>query len=202
MLALCVYGPAERELLAGIVISRYIFARGRTFVNDQHIIAVATIVQDCLLLLSAFLIAWYLWETRKMRKAAEDQVHQSQALVSTSQEQLEAQIRPALTLVIGEGGSLCVSNIGSGAALNLRLVKTKEESIDWGAKSNFGAPAMGMAVAVDHSVNTGSAAGSYGNIIGERLHLTYESLSGRVYASIVLFDGNGRPSGVRFVPKG
>src|SRR6266581_3669062 len=40
-------------------------------VSDQHITAVATIVQDVLLLLSAGLIGWYLWETRKMRIAAE-----------------------------------------------------------------------------------------------------------------------------------
>ena len=42
--------------------------------NDQHIIVIATIAQDCLLLASAILIAWYLFETKKMRKAAEAQV--------------------------------------------------------------------------------------------------------------------------------
>jgi hypothetical protein len=59
-------------------------------VNDQHITAVATIVQDLLLLASAFLIAWYLYETRKMRKAAQEQVKESQALVVAAQKQLDA----------------------------------------------------------------------------------------------------------------
>jgi hypothetical protein len=59
-------------------------------VNDQHITAVATIVQDFLLLASGFLIAWYLLETRKMRKAAEEQVKESQALVVAAQKQLNA----------------------------------------------------------------------------------------------------------------
>ncbi len=58
--------------------------------NDQHITALATIVQDFLLLSSAILIAWYLCETRKMRKAAEAQV--------------EAAFRPAL--IVWHGGSL------------------------------------------------------------------------------------------------
>ncbi|MGA7795345.1 MAG: hypothetical protein WCA19_20080 [Candidatus Acidiferrales bacterium] len=85
--------------------------------NDQHIIAIATIVQDCLLLASAFLIAWYLYETRKMRKAAEEQVKESQALVvaaqkqldagreqtAIAQEQLEGQIRPAIVVHHGPG---------------------------------------------------------------------------------------------------
>lgn len=58
--------------------------------NDQHITTLATIVQDFLLLASAVLIAWYLFETRKMRKAAEDQVKESQALVVAAQKQLAA----------------------------------------------------------------------------------------------------------------
>jgi hypothetical protein len=58
-------------------------------VNDQHITAIATIVQDVLLFLSAFLIAWYLLETRKMRKAAEDQVARTQDLVAAAQRQLD-----------------------------------------------------------------------------------------------------------------
>jgi hypothetical protein len=56
--------------------------------NDQHITAIATIVQDVLLSLSAVLIGWYLWETRKMRQAAEEQVRESQELVKASHDQL------------------------------------------------------------------------------------------------------------------
>jgi hypothetical protein len=59
-------------------------------VNDQHVSAIATIIQDVLLFLNAALIAWYLWETRKMRKAAEGQVGKTQDLVATAQKQLDA----------------------------------------------------------------------------------------------------------------
>ena len=52
--------------------------------NDQHVTAIAIIVQDMLLFLSAILIGWYLWETRKMRQAAEKQVGETQALVRAS----------------------------------------------------------------------------------------------------------------------
>jgi hypothetical protein len=65
-------------------------------VNYQCVIAVATIVQDFLLLVSSFLIGWYLYETRRMRIAAEKQVTESQALVTASDEQAEAQIRRRL----------------------------------------------------------------------------------------------------------
>jgi len=58
-------------------------------VNDQHVTAIATIVQDALLLLSAVLIFWYLRETRKMRKAAQDQVEESQELVKAAQRQID-----------------------------------------------------------------------------------------------------------------
>jgi hypothetical protein len=79
-------------------------------VSDQHITAIATIVQDFLLLASAGLIAWYLWETRKMRKAAENQVARSQELVAAAQrqvdaslEQVEAGSRPAVVAKAGPG---------------------------------------------------------------------------------------------------
>jgi hypothetical protein len=85
--------------------------------------------------------------------------------------------------------------------LNLRLVRTTDKSIDWGAKSNFGASAMGAAVAVGGVADTASPPGSVGTIKGEHRHLVYESLSGKTYASIVTFEGDGRPSGVKFLSK-
>ena len=75
--------------------------------NDQHITAIATIVQDFLLLASALLIAWYLSETRKMRKAAEAQV--------------EAAFRPSV--IVWHVGSLesspTLENIGNGPAMEV-----------------------------------------------------------------------------------
>jgi hypothetical protein len=63
---------------------------------------------------------------------------------------------------------------------------------------NFGTSAMGADVAVGHNADTFSPPGSVGSFKGEHLQLIYESLSGKVYASIVTFGGNGQPSGVRF----
>jgi ABC-type sugar transport system ATPase subunit len=100
------------------------------------------IFQDVLLAVNAALIAWYLWETRKLRLAAEDQVTKSQSQISATHEQVEAmrqqvaiaqdqreaQIRPALT-VIGKGATLWVVNIGNGPALNLQLVRGKNQTV-------------------------------------------------------------------------
>jgi hypothetical protein len=41
--------------------------------DDAHVIAITTIVQDVLLGLNLFLIAWSLLETYRIRKAAEAQ---------------------------------------------------------------------------------------------------------------------------------
>jgi hypothetical protein len=65
-------------------------------VNDQHITAIATIVQDVLLFLSAGLIGWYLYETKKMRKAAENQVGKNQELVKAAQQQLAVSLLIAI----------------------------------------------------------------------------------------------------------
>jgi hypothetical protein len=156
--------------------------------------ALAAVGQVVVLIATGWFVWRYLQETTELRRTTQQQV-------ALANEQLEAQIRPALTIVIGPRGSLCVSNIGSGAALNLRLVRTKVESVDWEAKSNFGEPAMGAAVAVGQLVDTRSAPGSVGNLRDENLHLIYESLSRKVYASIITFNGIGQPSGVRILAK-
>ncbi len=149
--------------------------------------ALAAVGQVVVLIATAWFVWRYLQETTELRRAA--------------QQQLEAQIRPALT-VVDDRGWLVVSNVGSGVGLNLRLVKIKADSVDWEAKSNFGEFAAGRAVAVGKFVSTNAEVGSIGNFKGERLHLIYESLSGGTYASVVSFnEGSGVPSGVRFLPK-
>lgn len=75
------------------------------------------------LFLTLVCVALYLSETRAIRIANEAQ--------------LEAQIRPALT-VGSKGAGLGMFNVGNGAALNLQIVRTKGEEIDWAAKTNFG----------------------------------------------------------------
>ncbi len=137
-----------------------------------------------ILSLTLICIAWYLYETRRIRCASE--------------RQLEAQIAPALTLVI-EGDSLYVMNVGSGVALSPRAVRTKLVSVDWEAASNFGSWLKGLPVMPSCRVDTGELVSNVGTLRGERLHLLYESLSGRGYCSIVSFEGDGTPARIDFV---
>jgi hypothetical protein len=178
--------------------------------NDEHVIAIATIVQVVLLAANAFLIAWYLWETRKLRQAAEDQVAKSQSGVAAApeqvdamrqqfaiaQEQLEAQIRPALTLTAG--ATLLVVNIGNGPALNLQLVKGQSQTVlpaSSSVETTFGMRLKGSCVAPgeSHARDTAEPVGSRGQLRGEDVQLVYESLSGKKYASLIEFDGFGKP---------
>ena len=73
-----------------------------------------------------------------------------------SQEQLEAQIRPALSVCIeGARQVLLVENVGSGPALNLELFEDSADSrIAWGAASNIGHSSKGSFVAAGQSRNT------------------------------------------------
>jgi len=61
-----------------------------TTMNDQHVTAIATFFQDGLLFVNAGLIAGYLFETRKLRPAAEEQVAKSQSQASAAYEQVES----------------------------------------------------------------------------------------------------------------
>lgn len=151
--------------------------------------------QLVVLAVTAYFVWRYLQETTELRRTAQQQV-------AVANEQLEAQIRPALTVEVNTAAYLCVSNVGSGTAFNLRLVRTKVELIGWEAESNFGVGARGAAVAVGHCVDTGEQRGSVGTFKGEHLQLFYESLSGKTYASVVMFEGDGTPSGLRFPIKG
>lgn len=220
--------------------------------NDQHITAIATIVQDVLLSLSAVLIGWYLWETRKMRQAAEEQVHESQKLVKASHDQLavgqrqvdaslkqveaarkqlhvsqeqvaisqaeaEAQISPALVLAISNevapNGTLLqrmlIRNVGSGPGLNLRKYEVDGNAdLIWAGNSKPAWDLEGCFVPVRHSpadpaypedwrISRDAFTGDQRKV----LHLVYQSLSGKDYASIVEFDVRGRPDKTRFVPR-
>jgi len=179
--------------------------------SDGHVIAVAAVFQAFLLAVNAVLIFWYLWETRKLRQAAEAQVTASQSQISAAydqveamrhqtavaQAQLEAQIRPALT-VSGRAATLLIVNIGNGPALNLQLVKGRTQTILPGSsrvETNFGMRVKGCCVAPGESQakDTNEAVGSIGQLRGEDLQLVYESLSGKKYVSIIEFDGPGNP---------
>jgi|HubBroStandDraft_1064217.scaffolds.fasta_scaffold58433_3 hypothetical protein len=180
--------------------------------NDQHVVACAMIFQDILLTANVLLITWYLWETRELRRAAQAQVTKSQSQISATheqvevmrrqvtiaQDQLEAQIRPALTLA-GKGATFWVVNIGNGSALNLQLVKGRSQTPYLSASSkvdsNFGRRIKGICVAPGDSQakDTYELIGSFGQVNGEDVQLVYESLSGKRYISMIDFDGTGSP---------
>jgi hypothetical protein len=110
---------------------------------------------------------------------------------------LEAQIRPALT-VSGQGTTLWVVNIGNGPALNLQLVKGRNQTLlpatsrvetTFGFRLNGSFVVPGEAQAKD----TNEKIGSLGQLQGEDLQLVYESLSGKKYISLIEFDGPGNP---------
>ncbi len=144
-------------------------------VNDQHITAIATIAQDVLLLLSAGLIAWYLIETRKMRKAAEAQV--------------EAAFRPAI--IISQKGSLDASptleNIGNGPALEVRLTMTDSSYSESVAFLRLNDPRELKMPGMKPVYEAGSRSETSGRPAVTRIICRYRSLSGKSYSSTSVF---------------
>jgi len=174
-------------------------------VNDQHITAIATIVQDILLLLSAVLIFWYLWETRKMRKAAENQVSKSQELVSAAQRQINASLeqvestwRPAIVAKT-RGSTMAapmLENIGNGPALD---VKWSLSNSDVGGvipymepKAPQGLPIDGLQPLFEAALKTTPNSAS--------IDCTYRSLSGWSYSSTSAYDFAGDQFRTTFSP--
>jgi hypothetical protein len=153
-------------------------------VNDQHITAVATIVQDFLLLGSAGLVGWYLCETRKMRKAAEAQV--------------EAAFRPAV--IVWHRGSLekspTLENIGNGPAMEVSWTLSDSdlsgniEFIQPDHREELGMPGMRPVY------EAGARAESSGRSSAVCIRCSYRSVSGKHYFSTSTFSLNS----ARFVP--
>jgi hypothetical protein len=144
-------------------------------VNDQHIVAIATIVQDVLLLASAGLIAWYLHETRKMRKAAEAQV--------------EAAFRPAV--IVWHGGSLesspTLENIGNGPAMEVNWALSDSDlSGNLAFLPKDQRRQMGMP-GIKPVYEAGSRAESSGRSSVVCIKCSYRSLSGKQYFSTSTF---------------
>jgi hypothetical protein len=164
-------------------------------VDYECITAVVTIVQDVLLLASTVLIAWYLFETRKMRIAAEKQVTQGQSLVKSSDEQLAAQIRPAVAVEVrNPPESLLLVNVGKGPALNLTVSPAErgsEGSRECANREVFQVPMTFLAVGRDGftGIRTQRQQGVGGAVLdGRSLQCQYTSLSGRTYWTVVDFD--------------
>ena len=140
--------------------------------TDQHITAIATIVQDLLLFLSALLVGWYLVETRKLRIA--------------SQEQVEAASRPAIVVKAQPGTTAVptVVNIGNGPAIDVQWSLTNSKwagSIPYLEPDQAQALPMSEMKAIYHSaVKTTSNTAS--------IECSYRSLSGRSYSSSNAYD--------------
>jgi hypothetical protein len=147
-------------------------------VNDQHVTAIATIAQDFFLLGSVILIAWYLYETRKMRKAAEAQV--------------EAAFRPAV--IVRHVGSLesspTLENIGNGPAMEVSWALSDSELsgtsqfLQPDHREQLGMPGMKPVY------EAGSRAESSGRSSLVCIKCSYRSLSGKHYFSTSTFSAD------------
>jgi hypothetical protein len=163
-------------------------------VNYQCITAVATVVQDVLLLVSAILIGWYLYETRRMRKAAEEQVTESQALVRASQEQLEAQIMPAIAVHVRTAPyGLELVTVGKGPALGVILSAAErgaagKRDLDRLADDDIAFIKAGGEQAISVRTHAVTGLGGVPVLNGRSLQCQYTSLSGRTYWTVVDFD--------------
>jgi hypothetical protein len=95
--------------------------------SDLHLAVMITLtswLQVILLTVNAGLFVWYLNEAQKSRRAAERQVE-------VGQQQLEAQIRPALIARLSEDSQVVdLINIGSGPALHLEFMSVPKGSTD------------------------------------------------------------------------
>jgi hypothetical protein len=137
------------------------------------------------------LVAWYLSETAKMRRAAEQQV-------DASQRQLEAQTKPALTARLQENTHLVeLVNIGSGPALHLEFW-----AVPKGSTSREGGSGVGFDRIVflePRQTQILHVATSKPDLPAtfplqshcHSLRCEYRSLSGRVYFSVFDFNERG-----------
>ena len=176
--------------------------------SDPHVTAIATIVQDVLLLANAFLVAWYLLETRKMRQAAEKQVRESQELVKTGQQQLtvsqeqirislqeaEAEISPSVAIRRDRKYErFLAENVGNGPAIDLKFVSTADRAtIQWDALPNVSTALNGAFLPVGERPPEDVVVPLAGGP-DQELQIMYKSLSGKQYFTVIRFDRDGRP---------
>ncbi len=152
-------------------------------------------LQVVLLAVNAALIYFYLRATQRIAQTNQEQVKASFAQSKASQEQLEAQIRPAIVFrkpdLTAERNVMQIHNVGSGPALHLIFaVLGHNQQVDWDRiESEFASPWS------REFVPPGVADGPFfilpSNVFGNRLAVRYESLSGKRYASVVFIDGAG-----------
>jgi len=153
--------------------------------NDQHITAIATIVQDILLVLNALLIAWYLYETRKIRRAA--------------QEQAESASRPAIVVKNSDGtlSAPMLENIGNGPAIE----------VEWSLPNSSFAGVISYMRPNTHEIlpmediKPVYEAGSQVSPNAASIECSYRSLAGWEYSSSNAYDENRGRYSTTFSPK-
>lgn len=149
--------------------------------TDQCVTAIAAVAQDVILLLTAGLIAGYLWETRKLRIVGQQQV-------AISQQQVESQYIPAV-VVVEVSDQIGLANIGNGPAL----------SIEWRVKDRGTKPVFSETEDPGDDILTyleadGKAKSTFlrrGVLVNRELHCLYRSISGRRYVSVSTFTAKG-----------
>lgn len=168
--------------------------------NDPARATLWAALQAELLVVSAIFIGLYLRETWKMRKAAENQVRESQALGRASQDQLEAQFRPAIAVFYrGNAYGLDLHNVGKGPAFGVILSPAERGSIGKPDLDRLqdDIPFIEAGKEVATSIrprNIGMPGVPILN--GRSLQCQYKSLSGRTYWTVVDFD---KPSGMTVI---
>jgi hypothetical protein len=183
--------------------------------NDPARATLWAALQDFLLVVSAILIWGYLVETRRMRKAAQEQISTSQELtkvghqqvaaayeqlaaireqVAVAQDQLEGQISPAIVARVERNG-IEVLNIGSGPAIRVQL-----SAVDKGSGPNVAVrEALYQIAFLEAKQSHLTSVMCTGNPVfpgapdlrGRSLQCTYKSLSGRRHYTVVDFEEDG-----------
>jgi hypothetical protein len=142
-----------------------------------------TACQAVLLFLNLFAVGYYVVETVRLRRVA--------------QRQVEAQIRPALEVIVNLGmRQMRFQNLGTGPALDLRVSGIRPgTNVDWDAPDN--GSGLGHAFVPAGKDSPGSIS-SVGFGPERTLQIVYASLSGRLFATLVDFPQAGVSGPTRF----
>jgi hypothetical protein len=163
------------------------------------ITGLAGVGQVAVLIVTARFVWRYLDETQKLRKLAQEQLKASWRQVEIANDQLEAQIRPAVAADVSFTGGihvLKVTNVGKGVATNLRFSSTRKGSAGDGrlpslvpGRIGFLEPSAERGTSIRTHCPPGEVARPDQNL--ESVQCEYKSLSGRTYYTVVDFNAEG-----------
>jgi hypothetical protein len=160
--------------------------------------ALAGVGQVVVLIVTAFFVWRYLDETQQLRTTAQQQLRANWRQVAVANDQLEAQIAPAVAAqAVPSGGShkVMLTNVGKGPAFSIRFSATRRGSAGDGSLSSLVEYRVGLlTVGVDTPVPIQTGVVSSGTVPlprGGSLQCEYRSLSGRTYYTVVDFNEDG-----------